>query len=262
MPGRNTWSWRMFVKGVTYVRVDAVVLVAVLAAGCGAPSGGDSGVLIVSAAASLTAAFSEVEASFEAAHPGLDVVMNFGGSSSLREQILAGAGVDVFASADRHNMEAVAGFLDGPAGDFAGNELAIGVPVGNPGGLEGISDLARSELLIGLCAAEVPCGDLSLQALGRAGVVAAVDTNEPNVRALVSKLEAGELDAGLVYVTDLISNPRLEGVPMAAEFNVSTKYLIGVLSDASDLGVARSFVEFVRSDIGRVILDRHGFAAP
>jgi molybdate transport system substrate-binding protein len=161
--------------------------------------------VLVSAAASLTDAFSEIETEFERANPSIDVVLNFGGSSALREQILAGAPADVFASANQANMQRIAGegFVTEAPIDFAINRLEIAVPAGNPASVTSITDLAKADLLIGLCAATVPCGDFARDALAAASVVPAVDTDEPDVRALLTKIEAGELDAGIVYATDV-----------------------------------------------------------
>ena len=189
-------------------------LLALVVAACGSSAAGDDRPteIVVSAASSLSVAFTEIETSFETANPGVAVVLNFGGSSALREQILAGADVDVFASADRRNMDAVGDLAVLPAAVFVANEITIGVPTGNPGGVFGLSDFARPELLIGICAEGVPCGSLARQVLADAGVSLAADTNELNVRSLVTKLEAGELDAGLVYVTDVASASGVDAI--------------------------------------------------
>src|SRR5690606_38345755 len=135
-----------------------------------------------------------------------EVMLNLGPSSGLREQILEGAPVDVFASANSENMEQVA-----QAGEvdewfvFARNRLTIAVPAGNRAGITGLDDFGRDDLVIGLCAEAVPCGDLARETLASAGITPAIDTNEPDVRALLTKLEADELDAGIVYLTDLVS---------------------------------------------------------
>ncbi len=165
------------------------------------------GELLVSAAASLTDAFAEMESAFEDANPDVDVLLNLGSSSALREQILEGAPADVFASANTSNMDQVAeaGELAGDAEIFVTNSLQIAVPTGNPAEVTGLEDFAREELLIGLCAEDVPCGDFGRQALENAGVIPSIDTNEPDVRALLTKIEAGELDAGITYVTDVLS---------------------------------------------------------
>lgn len=226
---------------------------------------GLDGELLVSAAASLTDAFAEVEAAFETAIPGVDVVLNLGSSSSLREQILEGAPADVFASANTSNMDqlAEADEVEGEAQIFVLNELQIAVPVGNPAGITGLDDFANEDFLIGLCAEEVPCGNFARQALEKAGVTAAIDTNEPDVRALLTKVEAGELDAGIVYLTDVLSTAgAVEGVVISEEFNVVADYPIAALVNAPSPDAATAFVEFVLSDEGQAILAGFGFSSP
>jgi molybdate transport system substrate-binding protein len=219
----------------------------------------------VSAASSLSDAFAAVEATFEAREPGVDVVLNLAGTSSLRVQILEGAPVDVFASANLSNMDQVAdaGQISGEARIFAHNLLQIAVPAGNPAGVRSLDDFSDAALRLGLCVEEAPCGDLARQALRKAGVVPAPDTNEPDVRALLTKIELGELDAGITYVTDVASTRgAVQGVDIPTQWNVVAAYPIAVLADAPNPGGAEAFVRFVLSDEGRVILARYGFAPP
>lgn len=220
--------------------------------------------LVVSAAASLTEAFREIEREYEATNPGVDVILNLGGSSLLREQILSGAPVGVFASASPQIMEQVsdAGHIDGPYRVFAGNRMAIAVPVGNPAGVVGLDDLADEGILVGLCAPAVPCGDLARRVLDAAGIRPAADTEEPNVRTLLTKLEAGELDAAVVYATDLLASDRVDGIPIADRYNETAEYAIGVVTGSPDLAGARAFVAFVLSTEGRQLLEGHGFSLP
>ena len=223
------------------------------------------GELLVSAAASLTDAFAEVESVFEQEHPDVDVVLNLGSSSALREQILEGAPADVFASANTSNMDQVAeaGEVSGEAEVFVTNSLQIAVPTGNPAAVTGLDDFAREELLIGLCAEEVPCGDFGRQALDSAGVTPSIDTNEPDVRALLTKIEAGELDAGITYVTDVLSSSgSVEGIEIPAEVNVVADYPIATLAGAPNPDAAAAWVEFVLSDDGQAILTSYGFTSP
>lgn len=249
-------------RGSSQRSIAAAVMLMVVAACSG---GGRSEEVVVSAAASLADAFGEIEAAFEGTRPGVEVVLNVGGSSALREQILEGAPVDVFAPADRSNMEGVvgAGLVVGSPRLFAVNELVIAVPPGNPAGVTGLDDFARAELLIGLCAEQVPCGSLARQVLRRASVEPMVDTNEPDVRALLTKVEGGELDAGLVYLTDVASAAgAVDGVAIPPQFNVTAEYPIAVLSNGSARTAAGRFVEFVLSEEGRRILMAYGFGTP
>lgn len=226
---------------------------------------GDSTPVLVSAAASLTDAFAAIESAFEEANPGVDVVLNLGGSSALREQILEGAPADVFASANLSNMDQIveSGAVAGEPSIFAQNLLQIAVPPGNPAGITGLTDFGRDELLIGLCAEGVPCGEFARDALDAAGVIPATDTDEPDVRALLTKIEAGELDAGITYVSDVVSaGGSVEGIDIPDGENVVAVYPIAVLAESASPEESEDFVDFVLSAAGQAILVEHGFAAP
>jgi molybdate transport system substrate-binding protein len=219
------------------------------------------GDITVFAAASLTDAFDDVGAAFEEANPDVSVEFNYGPSSGLREQILEGAPADVFASADTSNMDQlVAADAAADPQDFVTNQLQIVVPADNPGEVDGLDDFANGDLLIGLCAEDVPCGRFGREALANAEVEPSVDTEEPDVRALLTKVEAGELDAGLVYITDVLSaGDAVEGIDIPADDNVTATCPIASLADAGNAEVADAFVEFVLSDEGQAILAGFGF---
>ncbi|WP_436794559.1 molybdate ABC transporter substrate-binding protein [Actinospongicola halichondriae] len=245
-------------------RVVAILTVAgalVAGAGCGSGSDDTSNVTVF-AAASLADAFVDIEKAFEDAHPDVSVTMNFAGSSSLREQILQGAPADVFASADESNMEVLvaAGAVEVPE-PFASNRLRIVVPSGNPAGIRGLDDFADEGLVLGLCAPEVPCGELSRAVLAAAGIAPSPDTEEPDVRALLTKVEAGELDAAIVYVTDVLAaGDRVEGIELSSADNVVTTYPIAAIGDGT--GEAALFVAFVLGPEGQAILRARGFERP
>ena len=231
---------------------------------CGSPSEPGRQLLLVFAAASLTEAFENLADAFEAAHPDMSVQLNLGASSSLARQILEGAPADVFASADTPNMDHV---IEGGAAlnssILVGNSLQIAVPAGNPGGVAGLDDFAREDLLIGLCDEGVPCGNFARQALANAGVVAAVDTKEPDVRSLLLKIEAGELDAGIVYSTDVLAaGNQVEAIEIPTDLNVSATYQIAALTGAPNRRGADAFVSFAHSEEARGILAGHGFSLP
>lgn len=232
---------------------------------CAAGSEARDRELLVSAAASLTDVFGDFEAAFEEATPGVDVELNLAGSSALREQILAGAPADVFASADPEIMAELveAGATASEPNMFATNELMIAVPEGNPAGVTGLEDFSDPDMLLGLCAQGVPCGDLARQSLASAGVEPSLDTEEPNVRALLVKIEAGELDAGITYATDVLaSGDTVDGIDIPDDVNVIAEYPIAVVADAPNPVTARELVSFVLSETGQEILEGWGFGRP
>lgn len=235
---------------------------AALVAACSGTSASET--VLVSAASSLAEAFTLIEDEFEVEHPDLDVVLNLAGSSTLREQILEGAPADVFASADVSNMEIVATEIGvaSPPVIFTTNRLQIAVPQGNPGSVDGLDDFDREDLLIGLCNVGVPCGDFAREALALADVVPDVDTNEPDVRSLLTKVEAGELDAGITYVTDVVGADSVEGVVIPNEFNVVAEYPIAILEQSPNPDGAAAFVDFVTGELGQTILTDQGFSGP
>lgn len=226
-----------------------------------APPAQLTGTVTVFAAASLSESFADIATAFEAAHPGVTVALNLGGSSSLAQQIVQGAPADVFASASPETMAAVSdgGLVAEPA-VFATNTLEIATPTGNPGGVTGLADFARPELAIALCAAEVPCGAASVTVLDAAGVTAAVDTYEQDVRAVLTKIELGEIDAGLVYRTDVLAAAdSVEGIEFAGAAGAVSRYPIAAVSASTNADAAAAFVTFVLSGVGRGILAGAGF---
>lgn len=242
----------------------AVAFVGLVACGDGGAADGSPRTVTVFAAASLTDAFGELADAFERRSDGITVELNLAGSSSLREQLLAGAPGDVFAPADTTDMErlAQAGAV-AAVRRFARNPLQIAVPAGNPGEVSQLSDLADDDLLVGLCVEQVPCGRLARRAFALAGATPSVDTEEPDVRALLTKIELGELDAGVVYRTDVLAaGDAVQGIALPAGHGVEAVYSIARLTDADDPRDAEAFVAFVLGPEGRRILARHGFEAP
>lgn len=247
--------------GVRGVVACVLVVLALLAAIFDGSDDRDT--VLVMTAASLADAFGEIETAFETNNPDVDIQLNLGGSASLREQILEGAPADVFASANVRTMQAVIDAGEAEAATpFARNRLQIAVPLGNPAGVVGVADLADDSLLIGLCAERVPCGDFARQALDALGIDASVDTNEGDVRALLTKIEVGELDAGIVYASDTASSDEVEAVELPGNADVDIVYPVAALSEASNESAAADFVDFVLSDDGQRILAANGFGAP
>jgi molybdate transport system substrate-binding protein len=223
-----------------------------------------SGDLRIFAAASLGAAFDELAAQFEARHPSVEVLpISYDGSSTLAAQLIEGAPADVFASADEKSMARVvdAGLAAGPE-LFATNTLVIAVPRGNPGGVKSIEDLAAPGLTVVMCAREVPCGAASGTLLSDNGVSVAPASLEQNVTAVLTKVAAGEADAGLVYATDALGRQDVQAVAAAGSENVVNRYPIVALEGAAHPDVGEAFVAFVRSPEGRKVLEQRGFGAP
>ena len=210
-----------------------------------------SGTLLVFAAASLTDAFGEIGDAFTEDNPDVTVEFNFAGSSALATQIQEAAPADVFASANESNMQKVVdtGEVTADPQVFVTNILEIAVPTGNEAGVDGLDDFANPDLLIGLCAEEVPCGQFGREALANAGVTPSIDTNEPDVRSLLTKIEAGELDAGIVYQTDVQSAAdTVEGVEIPSDVNVVATYPIAPIDAAPNPDAAQAFIDYVHVD--------------
>ncbi|MFE2754465.1 molybdate ABC transporter substrate-binding protein [Actinosynnema sp. NPDC059335] len=255
-------------------RVVAVAVAAALSlAGCGAsgsgsPAAGSSGVtgaITVFAAASLTETFTELGRDFEAAHPGTAVKFNFAGSSALARQINQGAPADVFASASPANMRQVTdtGAVTATPTTFVRNELRIVVPRGNPAGITGLADFAEAETKIALCAEQVPCGAAAKKAFEAAGVTPRPDTLEQDVKAVLTKVRLGEVDAALVYATDVeAAGDEVEGIGFPEAEEAVNDYPIAPLAKAPNAAGARAFVDHVLSDRGRAVLTEAGFLAP
>jgi molybdate transport system substrate-binding protein len=247
-----------------------MVTLALAVAGCGGgePQGGgaggqDGGALTVFAAASLTEAFNALEPDFEAANGGVSATYNFAGSQALVSQIQQGAPADVFASADTPSMTKLtdAGLIDGQPQVFAGNSLQIAVAEGNPRGITGLADLAKSDLKVVLCAEEVPAGRYAEQVLDKAGVTVKPVSLEENVKAALNKVTLGEADATIVYVTDVTAaEDGADGVDIPAEQNVPATYPVGVVKDAKNAAAGKAFVDFLRSEAGQSKLQSFGFA--
>ena len=215
----------------------------------------------VFAAASLTDAFERLGEDFERAHPGATVAFSFGASSALAQSIVGGAPADVFAAASPDPMDVVV-----KAGDarepvvFARNRLVLAVPTGNPGEVRGLSDLGREDLAVALCAPQVPCGTAAATVLRAAGVEAAPDTLEQDVRAVLAKVRLGEVDAALVYRTDVLAAPdEVEAVPFPEAGRAVNDYVLAPLVQSGNAGAAQAFVDHVLSSEGQRALVDAGF---
>ena len=250
--------------------VAGLLLAPLVLIGCGGAGGRSTGeegtvagALTVSAAASLTDAFTAVKVAFAAAHPDVRVTINFGASSTLATQILDGAPVDVFASADETTMARVDDRLAGPPVTFATNSLQVIVAEDNPKGIVDLADLARPGVVYVTCATDVPIGRYAAQVLERAGVKVTPRSLEPDVKGIVAKVVAGEADAGIVYATDVAATRgAATGVDIPTALNVTATYPIASLRASTNTMAARAWIDFLLSPEGRAILTSRGFGPP
>ena len=223
-----------------------------------------TGDITVLAAASLTDSFTKLGQQFEAAHPGVTVTFSFAGSSALATQITSGAPADVFASASTKNMDTVV--AAGAASDpqvFAKNVMEIAVPPTNPGKVTGVDSLAGTDVTTALCQPQVPCGATAEKVFANADVTVQPVTLEPDVKSVLSKVQLGEVDAGLVYVTDVLAaGDKVKGVPIPADVNASTSYPIAALTQSANAAASAAFVDYVLSPASAAALAAAGFHQP
>jgi len=227
-------------------------------------SGAASGTVTVFAAASLTESFTSLGRQFEAAHPGTTVKFNFGASSSLAENINQGAPADVFASASPKNMQQVVD-ADGASDSktFAKNVMQIAVPADNPADVREVTDLARSNVKVALCQPQVPCGAVAQQVFENVNITVKPVTQGADVKAVLTTVQLGEVDAGMVYRTDVrAAGTKVKGIEIPADQNASTSYPIAALTEAPNPAGAAAFVDYVLSPDGEKVLEQAGFTAP
>ena len=228
-------------------------------------SGKLSGTITVYGAASLTAAFTQLATEFESTNPGVTVQTTFNGSSVLVTQIQSGAPADVFASADTANMQKLssAGLTTGLPELFATNVLEIAVPPGNPAKVTSFADLARPGIKTVVCAVSVPCGAATASLEKLTGVTISPVSQELAVTGVLTKVESGEADAGLVYLTDVRGAAgRVVGVPFPESSKVVNSYPIVALKNSSNAKVASAFVRYVIGPGGQALLTKDGFGRP
>jgi molybdate transport system substrate-binding protein len=260
------------------VAVSIGIAAALLAAGCSSSSSGGgsgagsspssspsvSGSITVFAAASLKEAFTTIGQQFEAANPGVKVTFSFAASSALAQQINSGAPADVFASASTNNMQQVvdAGGASNPT-NFVKNVMEVATPPANPANVTSVQDLAKSTVKVALCQPQVPCGSTAQKVFTNAGITVKPVTLEPDVKSVLSKVTLGEVDAGVVYVTDVMAaGSSVHGVTIPDDVNASTTYPIAALTKAPNASAAAAFVAYVLSPDGQTVLKNAGFESP
>jgi len=249
------------------VRIAAAAAAALLAAcassggGSGA-GGGLSGSITVDAASSLTEAFDSLKQKFEADHAGTTITISYGASSDFATQISQGAPADVFAAASTSSMHVVGSEAVNPT-NFVTNTLEIAVPPGNPAGIHSINDLAKSGVKVAVCDPEVPCGSVAQHVFKNAGITVRPAASLADVKTTLAAVESGEVDAGVVYVTDVrAAGDKVDGVTIATDVDSTTSYPIAVLKHAKNPAFAHAWVDFVRSATGQQVLTADGFGKP
>jgi molybdate transport system substrate-binding protein len=225
--------------------------------------------LVVFAAASMSAPMERIVAEFAGPDNEVDVQLHSAGTPYLLMQVREGAEADVFVAADEPSMaqlERHPGVL-APARVFAANTLAIAVAHGNPKGIGSLLELSRPDLLVALCGPDVPAGRYAREALRKAGVEVRSVSDEPNVKALLTKVRLGEVDAGILYRTDLIGpenrpEPGVDAVAIPPVHNVRAAYPVAILASTNRRPAAEAFVEFLFSPAARNVLESAGFTVP
>lgn len=243
------------------IALTVVLACTLLTAGCAARADDE---LVVFAAASLRPPLEQMASQFQAAHPGVVVTLQTGGSFTLAAQVVEGAPVDVFVSAGPGPMETArrSGRVSAVT-PVASNTLVLVTPNDNPAGLDALDDLARPDVSVALCQPAVPCGALAAQVLDRAGLSVAPASWERDVTSVLTKVRMGEVDAGLVYLSDVGSaGGEVHVVDDPRVGQLSTSYTLAVLTDASPRDLAQQFGALVVSDAGQALLADHGFGPP
>jgi molybdate transport system substrate-binding protein len=257
-----------------HVLVALTAALVLLLSACGtstrpaaAPSdaaGSSGGTITVLAAASLTEAFTQIGQEFEAKNPGSQVTFSFGSSATLATQIVQGAPADVFAAASPATMKTVtAAGAANTSKDFVSNMLEIAVPKGNPHKITGLKDFGDEGRRLALCAPQVPCGAAAVKVFAEAKIVPKPDTLEQDVKATLQKVASDEVDAALVYQTDVIAaEDRVDGIGFPEAKQAVNTYPIAVLKDSKSSAAATAFVDYVLSPEAQAVLAKAGFAKP
>ena len=258
-----------------FVLPIAGVAVAALAAGCSSsgsssPAAASSSAsasaaaITVFAAASLTGTFTQLGKQFEAAHPGDTVKFSFGPSSGLATQITSGAPADVFASAAPANMQQVVTAGDASGSQtFAKNTMEVAVPPTNPANVTSVHDLAKKSVKVALCQPQVPCGVVAAEVFKNVGITVKPVTLQADVKSVLTQVELGNVDAGMVYVTDAkAAGAKVKGLTIPASENASTLYPIATISSSKHKSQAQAFVAYVLSPAGQQVLAAAGFEKP
>lgn len=240
------------------------VSVALLSIGLTACSDDDGNTeLTVFAAASLTESFTTLEKAYEKDHEGVDVVLSFGSSTALAEQVNEGSSpADVLATADENAMTVAtdSDSIDGEPVQFATNTLVLVTPADNPAGIQSLDDLDGADFVV--CDPSVPCGAAAATILDNAGLTAQPVSLEEDVKSVLDKVTLGEADAGIVYVSDATAAAdEVQAIEIPSDVNVVNPYVIGVVADSDEGDDAQEWIDLVQSQAGQDVLAEAGFGS-
>jgi len=231
--------------------------------------------LTVLAAASLEKPLTEIETAFEKSHPEVAVEISYAGSQQLASQLSLGAPGDLFLSADRAQMDVVikakrTGGRDVKA--FAGNSLCLLVANSAKNRIKVLADLTQPGVRLCLAGERVPVGAYTVEMLKKAGkkygptwadqVRQRVVSFESNVTAVATRVDLGEVDAGIVYETDARQVRSAVGYVIPKEFNVKALYYLAPIKDSPNRELANRFASLVMSKDGQAVLAKYGFSSP
>jgi molybdate transport system substrate-binding protein len=223
-----------------------------------------TGTIVVLAASSLTGAFNTLIKTFEAANPGATVQVTYGSSGTLATQINQGAPADVFASAAPANMQSVvtAGGAT-TSTNFVKNSMEIATPPSNPGNITALADLANSSVKVAICVPTAPCGVVAAQVFTNAKITVKPVTQTTDDKATLTAIEANQVDAGMVYTSDVLTaGAAVKGIVIPADVNATTEYPIAALTKAANAAGAAAWVAYVLSPAGQAVFTADGFEAP
>ncbi len=223
-----------------------------------------SGTITVFAAASLQGAFTTIGKQFEAHHPGTTVKFSFGPSSGLAAQIKSGSPADVFASASPQNMSQVvsAGDASMPT-TFAKNIMEVAVPPSNPAHVTTVKNLSKSSVKTAVCQPQVPCGFVAMKVFSLNHIDVKPVTLQPDVTSVLTQVELDNVDAGMVYVTDVkAAGNKVKGIKIPASDNAATSYPIATIKRSKNMPTAQAFASYVLSPAGQKVLAHDGFLKP
>jgi molybdate transport system substrate-binding protein len=245
-------------------RVSLLAVLCLLLSSCWLSSANERQLTVV-AASSLSGALTTIAEHFEADHPGTEIALSFGSSSTLATQVMDGASADIIATASPESMEPVvqAGLTESPPTTFATNEVAVALPADNPGQLHRLADLEREDVKVAVCVRSAPCGGVAADLFETAGLSLVPVTEEVDVKTVLAKVVAGEVDAGIVYASDVLAaGPDVDSLAIPEPDRVTTDYLVTSLTTTSDPPLADEFVEAMLFSDGQRILADAGFHTP